>query len=503
MLYRNKTEKTCARLLGQLNYTNPFLAERMEMEQAILGAAHVPCGNNWSRRGMEENSRHNIVLLQQEAQRLTLSALPHLKTATPEELEIYFDVAVYHLFEKYRPRMTAPHSHADFPDSFLWYREFLGDWQQLLGPLPLSLTADYPPERLFAIFFQIHRAFFFIYEYILGSTDAAGALRAAIWQSIFTCDIRRYYRSLYNRMHNLTTLITGESGTGKELVAQAIAKSQYIPFHPEAMTFAADFREQFHPLHLSAMPKTILESELFGHKRGAYTGALTDRIGHLESCGVYGSVFLDEIGEIDGETQVKLLRVLQSRRFQRIGENRERPFEGKILAATNRDLGQAIAENTFRIDLYYRLCGDVIRTAPLSAMIGDDQSELENFIQLLASRLLGTEDAAEFSSYASEWIVRNLKHYHWPGNVRELEQCVRNLLVRGEYIPDSRALSSRSEEILLNAFEEARFSADELLSIYVKHACRRYGSLSETARKLDLDRRTVKKYLLSPLPDNF
>ena len=107
----------------------------------------------------------------------------------------------------------------------------------------------------------------------------------------------------------------------------------------------------------------MIESELFGHRRGAFTGAVEDRSGWLETCGPHGAVFLDEIGELDAAIQVKLLRVLQSRTFQRIGETKPRRFEGKVIAATNRDLDEEIGAGRFRSDLYYRLCADVVEHA--------------------------------------------------------------------------------------------------------------------------------------------
>ena len=131
-----------------------------------------------------------------------------------------------------------------------------------------------------------------------------------------------------------STLITGPSGTGKELVARAIGLSRYISFDPKKMDFTTDFSQSFHPLNLSALPSELIESELFGHKKGAFTGALQDRRGWLDVCGPNGSVFLDEVGDLAPSIQVKLLRVLHSRTFQPLGDTKERRFRGKIIAAT-------------------------------------------------------------------------------------------------------------------------------------------------------------------------
>src|SRR5262249_54292501 len=155
--------------------------------------------------------------------------------------------------------------------------------------------------------------------------------------------------------YDITTLITGPSGTGKDLVAEAIGLSRYIPFDPKRQCFEEDFGGAFHPVNLAALPSELIESELFGHCKGSFTGAVQDRAGWLEICKGTHSVFLDEIGDLAPALQVKLLRVLQNRTFQRVGETTIRRFEGKVIAATNRDLGLEVQAGRFRRDLYYRL----------------------------------------------------------------------------------------------------------------------------------------------------
>jgi transcriptional regulator with AAA-type ATPase domain len=192
--------------------------------------------------------------------------------------------------------------------------------------------------------------FWHIFDNIVGESMPIARLRAAVWQSIFTHDMRRYRRSLYNRISDVTTLITDPSGTGKELVARAIGLSQYIAFDAQRQCFSGDMTNMFLTLNLSALSPTLIESELFGHRKGAFTGAVADRAGWLEISPRNGTVFLDEIGELDAAIQVKLLRVVQSRVFQRLGETDERPFHGKIIAATNRDLAAEIRAGRFRED---------------------------------------------------------------------------------------------------------------------------------------------------------
>jgi DNA-binding NtrC family response regulator len=341
------------------------------------------------------------------------------------------------------------------------------------------------------LFFQVRRAFHFTFHNILGGSLAAARLRAAVWQSIFTRDPQRYRRTLWERMNDVTTLIAGPSGTGKDLVAQAIGRSRYIPFDPKTHAFTAPFVDGFIAVNLSALPATLIESELFGHRRGAFTGAVLDRAGWLEECPPRGTVFLDEVAEIEPAIQVKLLRVLETRTLHRVGETRERRFQGKLIAATNRDLAAEIEAGRFREDFYYRLCADVIETPSLAARLRESPGELAVLLRFLAARMAGDAEAEALAAEAERWIGEHLEpNYPWPGNVRELEQCLRNVMIRGEYRPRRRA--PRDDE-LLHALDGASLTADELMRRYCTLVFARTGNYVETARRLGLDRRTVKE----------
>src|SRR5271170_1491941 len=151
-------------------------------------------------------------------------------------------------------------------------------------------------------------------------------------------------------MGEFPTLITGSSGTGKELIARAIAGARYVPFDPERMEFADAPGESFLPINIAALSPALIESELFGHRRGSFTGAIGDRKGWLETCPATGSVFLDELGDLDLTIQVKLLRVIETRTFHPVGGVETRQFQGKLIAATNRDLASDIRKAAFRED---------------------------------------------------------------------------------------------------------------------------------------------------------
>jgi transcriptional regulator with PAS, ATPase and Fis domain len=292
-------------------------------------------------------------------------------------------------------------------------------------------------------------------------------------------------------MGDMTTLIGGPSGTGKEIVARAIAQSRYIPLDPAAQQFAGDFTHSFFPLNLSALSPTLIESELFGHKRGSYTGAVADRAGWLEVCPPLGTVFLDEVGELDAEIQVKLLRVLQARTFQRLGETQDRSFLGKIVAATNRDLAVELDAGRLRRDFYYRLCSDIVTTPSLREQLADCPDDLRSLVLFIARRIVG-EEAEAVAAEVVDWIERHLgRDYPWPGNIRELEQCVRNIVIRRRYDPPmSQAPDERGR--FADAVRTGQLTAEELLRRYCTLVYADCGSYEEAARRLDLDRRTVR-----------
>src|SRR2546425_1191572 len=211
-----------------------------------------------------------------------------------------------------------------------------------------------------------------------------------------------------------TALITGESGTGKELVARAIYS------HSERS------EKPFLAINCAAIPENLLESELFGHEKGAFTGAAAQRIGKFEQCN-HGTIFLDEIGDMTAATQTKILRVLQSGTFERVGGNQPIQVEVRVIAATNKPLEEAVADREFREDLFYRLNVVRVQIPPLR--------ERKKDIPLLVNYFLRKFSAKTPKSIAAE-ALSLLEQYHWPGNVRELENVIRRALVvaKGEAI---------------------------------------------------------------------
>jgi nitrogen regulation protein NR(I) len=207
-----------------------------------------------------------------------------------------------------------------------------------------------------------------------------------------------------------TALISGESGTGKELVARAI-------YHHSNRS-----QQPFLAVNCAAIPEQLLESELFGHERGAFTGAATQRIGKFEQCN-HGTLFLDEIGDMTPATQTKILRVLQSGTFERVGGNQPISVDVRIIAATNRPLEQAVASRQFREDLFYRLNVVRIHLPPLRERRDDIRLLVNYFLQAFAKE----QERAPKS--IAPGVIRALEKYHWPGNVRELENIIHRALV--------------------------------------------------------------------------
>ena len=229
-----------------------------------------------------------------------LSAAPQVNA---QELVVYEESVHCILYQRYYAQFVAARG------KYAFYRDFLHDWNRLCQIPGKQFRSELDPAHVFACFRQIQRAFSHIFDNIIGNSMPAAGLRASIWESIFTHDMRRYRRTLYRKMGEFPTLITGPSGTGKELIALAIAGSRYVPFDAERMEFADSAGESFRPINIAALSPTLIESELFGHRRGSFTGAVGDRKGWLEACPSTGSVFLDELGEMDlshaGETAAR------------------------------------------------------------------------------------------------------------------------------------------------------------------------------------------------------
>lgn len=305
---------------------------------------------------------------------------------------------------------------------------------------------------------------------------------------------------------DVTVLILGESGSGKELVARAI-------YH-----YSRRANGPFLAINCAAIPEGLLESELFGHEKGSFTGADRKRIGKFEQCRS-GTLFLDEIGDMTPLTQTKILRVLQEKEFERVGGNEVVRTDVRLIAATNRNLEQAIEEGHFRSDLYYRLNDYTIRIPPLRERIEDLPLLVEHFLNRLAKELNKRIDVVEPRA------MELLAQYSWPGNIRELQSAIKHAVIEATgsvivienlpqvirgYAAEHRAAShsltdggfdlhrfvdGRYEQHSTNLYEETVRVVEKSLLLDVVR--RENNNLTQAARVLGISRTTLRAKLAS------
>ncbi len=287
-----------------------------------------------------------------------------------------------------------------------------------------------------------------------------------------------------------TVLVTGETGTGKELAAKAIHHNSPRRSH------------RFVALNCSAVPETLLESELFGHVRGAYTGAVASRAGRLESAH-RGTLFLDEVGTMSGPLQAKLLRVLQEREFERIGDDRSIRIDVRIIAATNADLLQMVGEGRFREDLYYRLNVIPIFLPPLRERREDIPLLVRHFVEAF-----GRQQGRSREVTVTQAAMRRMMGYRWPGNIRQLENAIERALTLSRTrawidvgdLPRELQQTSLSEQAASPAIPEEGFDLAAHLAAVERQLIRRAlddtgGNRQQAARRLGLKRTTLVEKL--------
>ena len=287
---------------------------------------------------------------------------------------------------------------------------------------------------------------------------------------------------------NETVLISGESGTGKELVARAIVQHSHRA------------RAPYLAINCAAFPETLLDAELFGHEKGAFTGAAERRTGKFEACDE-GTIRLDEIGEMPIGLQAKRLRVLQEKEITRLGASRPTKLDVRILAATNRDLRAEVAAHRFRQDLYYRLTTAHIQVPPLR----ERKEDIPALAEHLARRIwLEQKRPSSRTPRIAPRAIKQLTEHHWPGNVRELENVLRQalLVTSGDTISSIRiepVPTSPDDDLTLALFERyAERHGDGVLAAleadFIRLAMQKTGgNLAAAARLLGLSRNTLRK----------
>jgi len=349
--------------------------------------------------------------------------------------------------------------------------------------------------RYFEILYQLRRAFYFIDRSLVGRSEGMKKLRRQLWQNVFTTDIDFYNDHLWDRMEDFSTLILGETGTGKGTAAAAIGRSGFIPYDEKRECFVESFTRTFVALNLSQFPENLIESELFGHRKGAFTGAVDDYEGILDRCSPHGAILLDEIGEVSIPVQIKLLQVLQEREFSPVGSHVRHRFQGRVIAATNRPIEELRRQGRMRDDFYYRLCSDIIRVPPLRQRVLEETGELDDLLAYSVRRMLGRPSAG-IARTARKIIDRQLgADYAWPGNVRELEQCVRRILLNRSYQGEADPGRGDALSDLVQSISAGTATVQQVLSGYCRLLYQRHGTYEGVARSIGLDRRTVKKYV--------
>ena len=474
--------------LGRVIFMNPFSEER----EALLG--RVSPGHAGEASRLDPKAYAFVTEVGRRIDRLDQRGRSTLQQFGDRDSEVMQPVFLYQVYHRYVAELDAViHKQLRMKDA----AAPVPFAEQLIADLGQRGFTEEQGLRYLAVFYQLRRAFFFILDALVGDSPSMRNLRRALWNSVFTHEMHNYDRCLWNRMEDFSTLLLGETGTGKGSAAAAIGRSGMIPFDRKSDRFAANFSQTFVAINLSQFPESLIESELFGHKKGAFTGAIDDHAGVFELCDAHGALFLDEIGEVGVPIQIKLLQVLQERTFTPLGSHNKKRFSGRVIAATNRPLAELRSGGEFRDDFFYRLCSDVIVMPTLRQRIEESPAELEQLVGLLVMRTAG-EESSELADFVLKTLGRDLSAgYPWPGNVRELEQAVRRVLLTGQYTGNTEEREVAGVDALVRDVRSGALNAQELMTRYCDMLYRQTGTYEEVARRTGLDRRTVRKHVLA------
>jgi len=447
-------------------------------------------------------SRPLASILGSVVERLRAGVVP-----TAEELEVYRGAALYGLWDRFGARLQklVDDDEAAVP----FYDDFVRAHRDLFGHPGLVVPE---PAHLLALHYQARRACWFITRQIGGRSRAARRSRAAIWRATMGSDVCTYARDLYRHMDELAVLVTGETGTGKDLAAECIGWSRYIPFDPGARRFATRYAEDFHVRNLCEVPADLLESALFGHKKGSFTGALADAPGCLGLPQANGTLFLDEIGEIPLPVQAKLLRPFQNREYVPLGEVRPRAVQGRLVFATHRDLEAMCQRGDFRADLYERMNGARVHMPSLRELRADG-GLLEYVDRFVGAKIDDPELRCAHTMRVMRAIQDDLADHEWPRNLRELKNYTERCLLLDAGAPSSveprprpapaafpapapESVALPSSGILGPRAKAGDVDHEELIRAYVTRIHALTGqNKAETARRTGFDRRTVARWI--------
>lgn len=475
------------RLVSSAAIANPFGLERDVIDRDLLS------------RLTDASGHLDAKSIGTETQKLLLKAgfsgQKSIASARPSVRQVLYEAALFAVFHRFmddfdnhiHEQQNSPGNNLKMPFA-----------TAILDELE-SFGFENQSEQIISLFFQMRRAFFFISNLVSGEAPCIRELRVHLWRSLFTHDLRFYLSSMHENLESFSIMLLGETGVGKSQAAAALGRCAHIPFSRKTGAFNASFLDIYIPANISEFSTNLAESELFGHKKGSFTGALESYDGLLGRTHVNGVLFLDEIGELSHSLQVKLLRVLQERVYSPVGSHEQRRFAGRLVSATNADLFDKMQSGAFRSDLYYRLASDVIQIPPLRQRFQESNDEKI----LIASHILG-RFAGKLQPEVVETCVKSVfgqipNDYSWPGNVREYEQYLRSALIHGPAWRQSShtrlPVSGKSEANILSAWSSSQWSADEMLAAYARESYRQLGTYEKVAQRLQLDWRTVKKWI--------
>ena len=486
MLRLNSTERNFFSLVHQAVYANPFGDRRGRVDLEIAGFFEDAADHRALADAIDQ-IRNHVARLEKENR-------ADISQYNPDDRSLLTSVFLFDLFHRFTAafdRLIQDQLQAGDRSLRVAFARELID-QLIAWGFPREMALRY-----FAMCYQLRRAFYFINKSLKGRSPCMRRLRESLWNNVFTHDMDLYHRYLWNRMEDFSTMLLGTTGSGKGTAAGAIGRSGFIPFDEQKDCFQESFPRAFITLNLSQYPESLIESELFGHRKGAFTGAVEDYEGIFERCIPFGAIFLDEIGEVGEPIQIKLLQVIQERVFNRVGDHQDRSFRGRVIAATNLPEEQLIAGGAMREDFFYRLCSDLIVVPSLAQRIREDPGELDDLLQVVTERIVG-EPSEELAARVKRQIRQSPGiDYSWPGNVRELEQCVRRILMKREYTPLNRRSASDLETRLKTGMEKLTLDAKSLMGGYCLMLHRRHKTIEAVARITGLDRRTAKKHIES------
>jgi len=470
--------------IAGLVFVNPFSSERRRIESGILGPVSQTLPFPRRLAMIHEKTGQAFAAL-------TGGAPFDIRKFPGRSRQVLTLAWLFHLYHRFLERIVAHIREQEQAGDRPLQAGFARDAAEALERAGFD---ERETGHFIGLLFQAARAFYFIDTLILGQCPSIGRLREMLWNNIFTANPKWYFQHLNGRMEDFSTLILGETGSGKTLVASIIGRSGFIPFDMATKRFSESFTAAFQAINLAQFPPGLLESGLFGHKKGAFTGAVSDYAGIFARCSRHGAVFIDEIGDIDVPTQVKLLNVLQERIFSPIGSGEKKRFSGRVIAATHRDVPALLESGTFRRDLYYRLCSDVIVVPSLQQRIEENPQELTFMVRRLLPKILHDPDEALAAEIESIILASLPESYPWRGNIRELEQCIRQICIRGACdLRNTPGYEGRPP--VPEDYFRRQPSLRALIGDYCRYLYRRHGSYEGVARAAGIDRRTAKRYI--------